>query len=210
MRNKYPLTTQTTKLFIVIRKNKKISMDLIKSYCDEFLENYAFIEHKQDIDPLNAMVIPVHYHIVGNALKKKTPLSTHLNDIVRYFRFENANGIQIDKYDNYISALQYLVHKNNPEKTQHSLDEVITNIPVEEFNLYMASEQTEIISFDMVYSTCLKAKNIVDVIQAIGFKTYAKYRSTIHDIYFSIKQKQEVLEELKEYKKLQKKKVEIH
>ena len=124
-RNKYPLTTQTTKLFIVIRKNKKFSKEFIKQYCDDHFENYAFIEHKEDIDPLNGMVIPVHYHIVGNALKKKTPLSTHLNDIVRYFRFDNANGIQIDKYDNYISALQYLVHKNNPEKTQHDIKEVV-------------------------------------------------------------------------------------
>lgn len=186
-RNKYPLITQTKKLFIVIRKNKEISKDLIKSYCDEFLESYAFIEHTRDVDPINAMIIPVHYHIVGCAKKARTPLSTHLNDIVKYFRFDNANGIQIDKYDNFVSAIQYLVHKNNPEKTQHNIDEIVTNIPKETLNLYMSSEQSEIISFDMVYSVCLASHNIVEVIRAIGFKTYHKYRSTINDIYNVIK-----------------------
>lgn len=194
-RNKYPLTTQTTKLFIVIRKNKVISKDLIKSYCDEFLDSYAFIEHTKDVDPIDAMVIPVHYHIVGNAKKVKTPLSTHLNDIVKFFRFDDSNGIQVDKYDNYISALQYLVHKNNPEKTQHNVDEIITNIPKEQFDLYMTSEQSEIISFDMCYSLCMSSNNIVEVIRAIGFKTYAKYRSTILDIYYTCKNQKEVFKE---------------
>ena len=66
-RNKYPLTTQTSKLFVVIRKNKEISLDLLKSYCEEYFEQYAFIKHENDIDALTGYVIPVHYHIVGNA-----------------------------------------------------------------------------------------------------------------------------------------------
>lgn len=194
-RNKYPLTTQTSKLFIVIRKNKVISHNLIKSYCDEFMNDYAYIEHKNDKDPITGEIIPVHYHIVGNAKKVKTPLSTHLNDIVKYFRFDNSNGIQVDKYDNFVSAIQYLVHKNNPEKTQHKVSEVITNISKEEYDLYMTSEQSEIISFDMCYSICMSSNNIVEVIKGIGFKTYAKYRSTILDMFYSCKHAKEEFEE---------------
>ena len=190
-RNKYPLTTQTTKLFIVIRKNMEISKEFIKAYCDEFLEQYAFIEHKGDIEPTTKLVEGTHYHIVGISKKKKTPLNTHLNDIVKFFRFDDSNGIQVDKYDNVVSAVQYLIHKNNPEKTQHKFEEITYKWDKEEFMLMMSSEQTEIISFDMVYSLCFTATNIVDVIKGLGFKTYHKYRSTIIDIYVQVHRRKE-------------------
>lgn len=187
-RNKYPLTTQTTHLFIVIRKNKVISKDLIKAYCDEFFEQYAFIEHKEDKEPVSQLIEGVHYHIVGYAKKKKTRLSTHLEDLTKYFRFDDSNGIQIDKFDNVVSAIQYLIHKNNPEKTQHKFSEVIYKWDNEEIALIMNAEQSEVISFDMVYSCCIRAKNIVQVIQTLGFKTYARYRTTILDMYNEIQQ----------------------
>ena len=166
-RNKYPLTTQTSKLFIVIRKNQKISKDLIKGYCDAFLSQYAFIEHENDINPVTRLVEGVHYHIVGISLKRKTRLSTHLEDIVKYFRFDDANGIQVDKFDNPVSAVQYLIHKNNPEKTQHTFEEVVYKWDKEEFMLMMSSEQTEIISYDMVYSVCKQSDSICQVIHSI-------------------------------------------
>lgn len=186
-RNKYPLTTQTTKLFVVIRKNKKISKELIKTYCEEYYEQYAFIEHEKDIEPVTGQVEGCHYHIVGVAKKKKTPLQTHLNDLVRFFRFKDPNGVQIDKYENVVSAVQYLIHKNNPEKTQHKFEDITYKWDKEEFMLMMSSEQTEIISFDMVYSVCSTSKNILEVIKGIGFKTYHKYRATIWDIWNEIK-----------------------
>lgn len=187
-RNKYPLTTQTTHLFIVIRKNKEISKDLIKAYCEEYLDQYAFIEHKGDREPVTQNIEGTHYHIVGYAKKKKTRLSTHLEDITKFFRFDDSNGIQVDKFDNIVSAVQYLIHKNNPEKTPHNFNEVVYKWDKEEITLIMSAEQSEIISFDMVYSCCCRASNIVQVIQTLGFKTYARYRTTILDMYNEIQQ----------------------
>lgn len=186
-RNKYPLTTQTSKLFIVIRKNKMIPIALIKQYCDEYLEKYVFIEHKNDIEPVTGQVEGVHYHIWGKSFKRKTPLKTHLNDIVRFFRFDNEVGISVDKYDDEIKSIQYLLHKNNPEKTQHSFEELYYNFPKEELVNILACEYDEVISFDMVYSICLKAHNINEVIKEVGFKTFHKYRGTIRDMYEEIK-----------------------
>lgn len=186
-KSKYPLTTQTTKLFIVIRKNKKIPLHVIKSYCDEYFEKYVFIEHTCDVEPVTGQVEGIHYHICGRALKKKTPLSTHLNDLVRYFNFDNDYGIEIDKYDDEIKSIQYLIHKNNPEKTQHTFDELTFNYDKQELINILACDYGEVISFDMVYSACLKCKSKTELIKNIGFKVFHKYRGTINDIWDDVK-----------------------
>lgn len=182
-KSKYPLTTQTTHLFIVIRKNKVLPIETIKSYCEQYFIEWSFIEHKQDIEPVSQVVEGCHYHIIGKARKQRTPLSTHLNDLVRFFRFDNANGIEIDKYEDYIKGIQYLIHKNNPEKTKHEFNEVHSNIEEQELMLIMKTDTGDIISFDFIYSVCSTSKNIVEVIRSVGFKLYCKYRSGILDIW---------------------------
>lgn len=185
MSRKYPLTTQTKSLFIVIRKTGKETpkKEVVDKYCQEYFDEYSFICHDQDIDPVTGEFIPKHYHIVGKARKSKTRLSTHLEDLTKFFKFENRNGVEIDKYDNYVKAIQYLIHKNNPEKTQHNVSEVVTTFSKEDFANIMASESGEAISFDLVYVICRTSNNIVEVIKAIGFHTYHKYRNTIRDIW---------------------------
>lgn len=189
MRNKYPLTTQTSHLFIVIRKNVEIDINLIESYCKEYFKEWSFIEHKGDIEPITALVEGTHYHIVGNAKKVKTPLSTHLNDLIRFFKFDSANGIQIDKYDNYISAIQYLIHKNDLQKTQHNFNEIHSSIDINDLKLIVTSESEQTISFEYVYKICITSNNIVDVIRSLGIKTYSRYRYTIKDIFEEIHRK---------------------
>lgn len=181
MSRKTPLTTQTAKLFIVIRKTGKEipNKKLVEAYCRDYFSEFAMIEHTQDIDPVTALVIPKHYHIVGRSKKTKTPISTHLNDLSKYFGFNDSNGIEIDKYDNYIKSVQYLIHKNNPEKTQHEAKEIVTNIEEEVLRNILASETGEDISYDLVYSVCRTAHNICEVIKEIGFKTFNKYSRTI-------------------------------
>ena len=130
MRQKYPLTTQTKKVFIVIRKNKKIPKQLLLEYVNTYFDEYSFIEHENDIEPITKIVEGCHYHIIGNLKEdySRDRLKTTLNHIVDFFHFDNANGIEIDKYDNYVLGIQYLIHKNNPEKTQHKSIDVISKI----------------------------------------------------------------------------------
>lgn len=180
---KYPLTTQTTHLFIVIRKNKKLPLSTLEDYCKQYFEEWSFIEHKEDLEPITQVVEGCHYHIIGKARKQRTPLSTHLNDLVRFFRFDNANGIEIDKYEDYVKGIQYLIHKNNPEKTPHIFEDVHSNIEQQELMLIMKSDTGDVISFDYIYSVCSTSKNIVEVIRSVGFKLYCKYRSGILDIW---------------------------
>lgn len=190
MSRQAPLTTQTGKLFIVIRKNKSIPLDKIKAYCLTYGKEYAFIEHKQDIDPVTGLVIPTHYHIVLNAKDVKKRLATHLNDLVSFFDFDNANGVEIDKYKTLSGALQYLTHQNQKEKTQHKVEEINHNFDVGEFATYMTCDN-DVLSFERVYSVCLSAHNIIEVIRELGLSVYQRYRATIWDILDYLRQGQD-------------------
>lgn len=190
-KNKYPLTTQTYKITLVIRKNKRIPISKLKEYCETYFEEYSFIEHQKDIEPVTKLVEGCHYHIVGNLKLEyhRDRLQTTLNHCVDFFKFDNANGIEIDKYDKYVNCIQYLIHKNQPEKTPHQASEIYTNIDMDTMNLYLTSDSGDIITFDMVYSICYSSHNIVEVIKQLGFKNYHRYRSSIQDIYEFCKRK---------------------
>lgn len=183
--SKATLSTQTGKLFIVIRKNKELPISKIKAYCEQYGEEYAFITHKCDIDSATGLTIPIHYHIVLNAKDKRKRLATHLEDIRQFFNFKDCNGLEIDKYRSYESALQYLIHKNDKEKTQHDISEIITNIDNDELLTYISCD-TFVISFDYIYSLCLRSKNIIEIIKAIGLSNYQRYRATIWDIWNNV------------------------
>lgn len=184
---KASLTCQSKKVCIVIRKGKEISIDKIKSYCETCFSRYAFIEHKNHLD-LNGNVIPVHYHIVGDFFDSKVAFSTRLNTICAVFGFENADGVEIDKYDSLERSIQYLTHKNQPEKTQMNKEDIITNIEKQEFELLYTSENGEIMTFDRLFALCYENLNIIGVIQAIGIGQYKVWRNVIWDIFNNIRQ----------------------
>ena len=176
------MTTQTGKLFVVIRKNKAIDHEKIKSFCETYGKEYAFIEHTKDVDPLTGAIIPVHYHIVLNAKDNRARLSTHLNNISSFFGFKDNNGIEVDKYRSYESALQYLIHKNDKQKTPHDISEINTNIDKDELTTYLTLD-TFTMSFELVFSVCQRSRNIIDVIRSLGLSNYQRYRQTIWDIW---------------------------
>jgi len=193
MGRKTPLTCQTTKVNIVIRKDKVLSLTKLKEFCNEYFGRYAFIEHKNDIQPDTCEIIPVHYHIVGDYKKGKTPLSTRINQIVQFFRFDNAYGIQIEKYYSFESSLQYLTHKNQSEKTQHNVEDIIHNLPEEDFNILYNAECGNVITFDLLYTSCLNANNVIEVIKQLGIGNYRVYRNVVWDIWNTLKEKEDYI-----------------
>ena len=177
------LTCQSKKVCIVIRKGISIDADKIKGYCDTYFEKYAFIEHLGDVKPDNGEIESVHYHIVGNFKASKVAFSTRLNDIVNYFGFDNAFGIEIDMYKSLENSIQYLTHKNQPEKTPHKVSDIVTNIEVSEFQLLYESDNGSVVTFDMLYSLCLESNNIIEVIKGLGIGQYKSWRNVIWDIW---------------------------
>lgn len=180
------LTCQSKKACIVIRKGISISKDKIKEYCDTYFEKYAFIEHNGDIKADTGEQETVHYHIVGNYKASKVAFSTRLNDIVSFFNFDNAFGIEIEMYKSLEASLQYLTHKNQPEKTPHKVSDIVTNIEPSEFQLLYESNNGSIVTFDTIYTLCLESNNIIEVIKGLGIGVYKTWRNVIWDIWNAI------------------------
>lgn len=183
MSRRKPLTCQSRKVCLVIRKGVEIKKEKIKEFCIEHFERYAFIEHKHDISPETGEIIPVHYHIVGDYKTAKTPFSTRLNDIVTFFRFDNANGIEIDQYNSFEGSLQYLTHKNQSEKTKHNESEIIHNLSEADFKILYNADIGNVVTFDLLYSVVFSANNIIDIIREIGIGNYRTWRAVIWDIW---------------------------
>lgn len=177
-----PLSCQTNKHFVVIRKNRTFPIQTITDYLNNYYEKWALIVHKEDIDPQTKAVIPTHYHYVGIGNKKKTPMSCYLNALSKALKCKDNNGIEFDSYRSLEASLQYLIHKNNPEKTQHKLEEVIfAGWSKEELTTFITADTTGL-DLDRIVAICESSNNIVEVIREVGFGYYAKYRSVILDI----------------------------
>lgn len=179
---KKPLTCQSRKVFIVIRKNKVIPIAKIKEYCQKKFEKYAFIEHAHDLNE-RGEVEGCHYHIVGDMVGAKIPFSQRLNELSQFFGFDNNNGVQIDQYTSLEGAIQYLTHKRYQNKTQHDVKEIFTNIPKEEFDIYYNAELGDVLRADDIYRLCKKHDSIVGIILEIGVGMYKTNRSVILDVF---------------------------
>lgn len=186
MSRRKPLSCQSKKVCIVIRKNKTIPIDKLKDYCFSYFDKFAFIEHCKDIDSVSGEIIPVHYHIVGDFKTSKIPFSTRLNEICTFFHFDNSNGIEIDQYNSLECSIQYLTHKNQSEKTQHKKEEIIHNFDVGEFEVLYNASSSDIITFDLIFITCLESNSIVEVIRKIGLSNYRIWRNVIWDVWKTI------------------------
>lgn len=169
MSRKTSLSTQTGKLNIVIRKNREIDKGLITKFCNEFFSEWAFIVHEKDKEPLTGIIEGIHYHIVANAKDKNKRLATWLNVIVDYFKFKDSNGIEIDKYQSLEGSLQYLIHKNDPDKTQHKFEEVVYKWNEDDIKLFMCTEYNNM-TLSRLEALCKQFDSIIEVYRQIPFE----------------------------------------
>lgn len=180
------LTKKTRFCWITIRKHEQdYPLDFekrLKDYCEENCKTYAFICHDHDLD-LKSMTIERHYHLYGE-FKKNQRLSTRLNGLVLLGGFANPFGIQIERAMSPVRCIQYLIHKKQPEKTQHSIDEIISNIDRDELQCILDTDNDsdDICTFDFIIQCLYQEKTIADVIQKLGLHNYKNYRNVIWDL----------------------------
>lgn len=177
---KTPLTSKTQHLNIVINTTERdIGEREIKCYCEQYFNDYAFIKHDKDVLDSGELK-HVHYHIVGNA-KDKSRLSTHLNRLVECLDLSNAFGVEIDKYQSFIGSIQYLIHKNDKDKYQYDIKQIVSNIPSDELETIIESDN-DCLSFDRLLSVCSTATNKIQIMREIGLNNYRLYRMLIFDM----------------------------
>jgi len=105
----------------------------IQSFFDRYDEDsieYAYILHKEDTNE-KGETEKAHYHICV----RNTNGSNFGFDVLK-----NVFPVgKIERGRTWEYMLQYLLHKNAPEKTQHTVEEIITNIDGGTLDLYLKS-----------------------------------------------------------------------
>lgn len=182
MSRRASLTCQSVNVDLVIRKNIKIPLSKIKAYCEEYCSQYAFIEHEHDTTP-EGVVEGCHYHLVLKYRESKVAFSTRLNEICKWFDFPNSNGIEIDKIGSLCKCLQYLVHKNNEEKTPHEESDIVHNYDPNEFRILMDSKEDQSVTYDWLYKGCMECNYKYELIKFFSPSVYRTWRMVILDMW---------------------------
>ena len=105
----------------------------IQAFLDRYKEDsieYAYILHKEDTNE-NGETEKAHYHICIRNINGSNFGFDVLKSAFPVGKIERGRTWQY--------MLQYLLHKNAPEKTQHTIEEIITNIDGGTLDLYLKS-----------------------------------------------------------------------
>ena len=113
----------------VLTYDEQYLKDFFAGYSDDNIE-YAYILHKEDKNEKGEIEQP-HYHICIRGKNGRT------------FKFDRLKRVfpvgKIEQGRTWEYMLQYMLHKNSPEKTPHSVDEIVTNIDGGTLDLYLKS-----------------------------------------------------------------------
>lgn len=99
----------------------------IRSYFDR----WAYVLHDKDVLPDTGEQKKPHYHWVGkfdNARKLETVVN-RLDIPAQYVEIVKRSGNR----QNWKGAVRYLVHANDPDKFQYSVDDVVSNFDLLQF-----------------------------------------------------------------------------
>lgn len=174
------LQTMTKNINLIITSNN-IDLRLMHDIIEDLKRRtdiYALILHDKDIKDTGERKTK-HLHIVYQ-LSKRTRLGTEIRYLSKQFAI-NINAISIEKMNNFVGSLQYLIHKNEPNKYQYRYSDIYTNIEPKELNLYLEME-VKAFSWEYLKEVLQECENVIEVIDKIGLNYYRLYRGVIADI----------------------------
>lgn len=168
------------KWHIVIEyENKKgipFDIDNIIDYLKESGQ-LSFILHHLDVD-INGVRDRKHYHCVCN-FHTKIRFNTLLNKLVKLGYPSEIFGIQ--PITNYTSMLRYLVHLDDPQKTQYTPMEVSTNCE----NVFLTAlkfNSDNVNANKLLHVVLISKGNRFLIMRDLGLENYIKYRNPINDL----------------------------
>lgn len=180
------LNTQTGKINAVISIKGYDSaktlqtLQRLEQFCKEHMQLYAFILHDKDILDNGELKTP-HIHLCGLMKTNRQRLSKTLNDIATYCELSTL-AVSIDKMSDLVGSLHYLIHKDNADKHQYTIDNIFTNISSGEMATYMASDSKSM-SIEYLIGVVTQNRSKIDIMRIIGLTYYNLYRQVINDIY---------------------------
>lgn len=169
---------QDRKCEIVINDDyKKLTRAEIREICESINAEYAFIFHNRDINADGTPKTP-HWHI-NIRLKDARDFKTFAN----YFGVTENN---VNKIKSYARSLQYLIHKNAPDKYQYDLSEVTANFDILAINAKLTNKQRKEQIINDIESGNIKMYNLFNHITAIE---YNQYKNAINNAFEFLQKK---------------------
>lgn len=144
--------------------------------------NVAAIVHDKDIDGYGRLKT-LHLHFVFSGFKR-VRLITVLNDVAKALAVP-VLAVSVEKCASVSGALQYLTHKNNPQKAQYYENDIVRQWDEDEYNLLLNAENDDKLTADGLCQVCINANTLIDVMRALGVSMYQHYRATILDVWQS-------------------------
>lgn len=156
--------------------------ELLLDYFSVSSDRFGFIFHDLDVNP-NGDYKTLHIHFVADMRKRKR-LSSFLNEISFTLKI-NPLAVTISKYTSFEASLQYLVHRNDPDKVQYPCYLINSNIPLEELKVIM-QEDASALDLSKLYDVVSHASSRVEVLDSIGLYYYRLYRGVINDMWIEL------------------------
>jgi len=152
----------------------------LKQWCMSSCEYYFFIEHNKDLNEQGEVKFR-HIHLVLYLNNSQTRLLTTLNALSTICEIDTL-AIQVDKLVDRSGAIQYLIHKNDLNKAQYTIDQIITNLPCQELETIMNTQEEHMSATYLVDVVKLHKGNKLAILKHIGLGYYHMYRQVINDI----------------------------
>lgn len=140
---------------------------------------YASIVHDCDTKEDGTLKTP-HIHVVIEA-QKRARLGTTLIRLADDFGV-NENQVSVQSYDDFAFEVQYLIHKNNPDKFQYDKCLIMSNLSEEDINSLLDQEVAPKLTIQDLIAICSSCKSRVEIASKLGLGNYTMYRNTINDL----------------------------
>lgn len=189
---KCALSSQKKSVAIVVSLNAEDyanyveSAESLRDYLAANCSLWAFIKHDLDVQVDGSFKTP-HVHIVATGLHRKR-LSTWISDISKVMQV-GVFAVNVEPLSSFEAQFQYLIHKNNPEKHQYDISEVVTNIPSDQYDLYLDASRAPL-DFDEIVRLCESTDDLIDIIEYLGITSWLTYHRVVKDIWLWVKGKE--------------------
>lgn len=168
----FKLDTMSKRIRCVIDTNKDdAGNDLgfgfkLSNIYDELCKDgylFAYIMHNKDYDEKGVLKRP-HLHLVLECPTRRR-VSYYLKHLSIMFGVQRTQ-VQVEVSNNFDWDIQYLIHKNNPEKYQYDVNEIVTNMSQSELDERLLT----------VVHKEITAKGIFEIVRSCKTKTMVVFR----------------------------------
>lgn len=150
-----------------------------------FMCNYLYITHDKDLNS-EGEIKTKHVHILIFNNNERVRFSTMINKLAELLNV-NPLAISIDKIISLNGSIQYLIHKNDLDKTQYDIADIQHNLDIEELELYLNTKNESLTSDRIIQVVRSCNCDSILIMKELGLNIYRAYRPVIVDIINSLK-----------------------